>query len=42
MQDGLGNMLCDPLLQFLKSTTHVPTVTVAQELVNNVAIMRSR
>ena len=39
---GLGNMLFDPLSQSLGSTTQVHTVTVAQELVDHVAMMRTR
>ena len=42
LQDGFGNMLFDPLLQPLGSMTHVQTIAVAQELVNNVAVIRSR
>ena len=42
LQDGLGNMLLDLFLQPLGSTTHIPTVTVAQDLVGNVAFMGGR
>ena len=40
-KDGFGNLLLDPLLQTLVSTTHVLTVTVAKELVDNVAMIGS-
>ena len=39
LHDGFGNILFDPLLQTLGSTTHVLTIAVAQELVRDVAIM---
>ena len=42
LQNGFVNMLFDPLLQPLGSTTHVLTITVAQELVHKFAIIRSR
>ena len=32
-------MLLDPLLHTLESTTHVPIITVAQKLINNVALI---
>ena len=35
-------MFFDSLLQPLESTTHVPTIAVAQELVDGVVVMRSR
>ena len=36
------HMLRDSLLQSLGSTAHVPTIAVAQVLVNNIAFVRSR
>ena len=40
LQDGFVNMLFDPnLLQPLRSTTHVPAVAMAQELVDNIAMI---
>ena len=42
LQHGFGNMLIDPLLKLLESTTHVPTSAVTEELLYNVAMMRSR
>ena len=42
LQNGYGSMLLDSLLLPLESTTHVPTVTVARELVQDGAMMRSR
>ena len=42
LPNGFWNMLFDPLLQPSESTTHVWTITVAQELVANVAVMKGR
>ena len=36
------HMLRDSLLQSLGSTAHVPTIAVAQVLVNNIAFVRNR
>ena len=41
-QDRFGNILFDPFLLYLENTTHVPTKTVAQELVDDVAMIKSR
>ena len=35
---GFRHVLLNFLLQTLRSTTHVPTITVAQKLINNVAL----
>ena len=40
LQDEYGNMLFDPLLQPLGSTTIVRTIVVAQKLAHDVAAMR--
>ena len=42
VSDVFRHMLFDPLFQPLGCATYVPTITVAQELVNNVALLRSR
>ena len=42
VHDGLGNMLFDFLLQTLGSTTYVMTIAVAQKLVHDVDVARSR
>ena len=40
VQDKCGNILFDPLLQSLESTTQVRNVSVAQELIDHVAVMK--
>ena len=42
LQDRFWNILLDPLLLPLGSTTHLPTVIVAQALVDKVAMIRSK
>ena len=42
ISNRFGHTLRDSLLQSLGSTAHVPTITVAQVLVNNIAFVRSR
>ena len=42
LQDRFGDILSYSLLQSLENTTHVPTNAVAQELVDDVAMMKSR
>ena len=39
LKNGFRYMLVNPLLQPLGSTTHVSTITVAQKLMNDVALM---
>ena len=42
LQNGFGNMLFDLLLQPLESMTHIPTIAVAQEVVHDISMMKSR
>ena len=39
LKNGFRHVLLDPLLQTLGSTTHVLTITVAQKLVKNLALI---
>ena len=39
LKNSFRYVLLNPLLQILRSTTHLPTITVAQKLINNVALM---
>ena len=39
LKNGFRHVLFNFLLEPLRSTTHVPTITVARKLINNVALM---